>query len=217
MMHFSDRAFLKLFAALVLYLSSLFAANTLGIKLMPFLFDTHLSVSVFSFPIVFIMTDVISEAYSPQIARLFVWAGLSSTIIFLLYSILSLLTPWSVDGTWVKNGYEQVFGISLRMSIASIVAYGFGEFQDVFAFSFFSRLFGKKKFWLRSLLSNIWSQFLDSALFMIIAFAGLYSIETLINMTCVWWAYKVLMGFCYTPLSYLALSYLREDQSTQTK
>jgi hypothetical protein len=38
---------LKIIIALSLYLVSLFAANTLGLKIMPFLFGTHLSVAVF--------------------------------------------------------------------------------------------------------------------------------------------------------------------------
>ena len=53
----------KLIIALTLYIVSLFAANTLGLKTMPFLFGTHLSVSVFFFPFVFLMTDVIGEVY----------------------------------------------------------------------------------------------------------------------------------------------------------
>ena len=51
----------KIAFALTLYLVSLIASNTLGIKLMPFLFGTHLSVAIFAFPIVFLMTDVIGE------------------------------------------------------------------------------------------------------------------------------------------------------------
>ena len=74
----------KIIIALALYLTSLFAANTLGLKIMPFLFGSHLSVGVFSFPIVFLMTDVIGEVYGKKIAKLFVLAGFISTV-FLFY------------------------------------------------------------------------------------------------------------------------------------
>lgn len=196
--------------ALTVYLTSLFAANTLGLKIMPFLFGSHLSVAVFSFPIVFLMTDVIGEVYGKQMAKWFVRAGFISAALFMAYSLLSIWMPWSQEGEWVREGYSQVFGLSVRMSLASLAAFAIAEFQDVFTFFFVKERLGVKYFWLKSLLSNIWSQLLDSAIFMVIAFAGVYSTKTLISIIITWWAYKVLMGFVYTPLSYLGIKLLRE-------
>jgi uncharacterized integral membrane protein (TIGR00697 family) len=199
----------KIMVALTLYLTSLLAANTLGVKLMPFFFGSHLSVALFSFPIVFIMTDLIGEVYGKQMARLFVLAGFISTGLFILYSLLSLAMPWSADGLWAKEAYNQIFGVSLRFSIASLVAYAAGEYQDVFTFFFFTDRWGKKYFWLRSNLSNVWSQLIDSALFNSIAFIGIYSFPVLVSITITWWLYKVVMGILYTPLSYLGIKLLR--------
>lgn len=86
------------------------------------------------------------------------------------------------------------------------------EYQDVVTFFFFKQKLGEKMFWLRSLLSNVWSQFLDTVLFMVIAFAGIYETKTLISIIITWWLYKVLMGFLYTPLSYLSLRVLRTKE-----
>ena len=55
----------KQFIALSIYLTALFAANTLGIKIMPLL-NGHISVAIFWFPIVFLMTDVIGEVYGKE-------------------------------------------------------------------------------------------------------------------------------------------------------
>ena len=49
----------KLLIVLSIYLTSLFAANTLGLKIMPVLFGTHISVGIIAFPFVFITTDII--------------------------------------------------------------------------------------------------------------------------------------------------------------
>ena len=209
MENISQKDFKKILIALTLYLSSLFAANTLGLKIMPFLFHSHLSVSVFSFPIVFIMTDIIGEVYGKKLAKMFVWAGFISTALFILYSLLSLALPWSLDGLWAKEGYNMVFGISARISLASLVAFIIGEYQDVLSFFFIKKFTGEKMFWLRSNLSNLWSQFLDSVIFMIIAFAGVYKTHTLISIIITWWLYKVAMGFLFTPLSYLGIKFLR--------
>lgn len=203
----------KLAIALAIYLTSLFAANTLGLKLMPFLFGTHLSVAVFSFPVVFLTTDVIGEIYGKRIAQGFVLAGFISTVLFILYSLLSLWMPWATDGLWAKEGYTLIFGISARIALASVVAFAIAEYQDVFTFFFLRSRQGEKKFWLRSLLSNMWSQFLDTTLFMLIAFAGMYSWHTLLGIILTWWLYKVTMGALYTPLSYLGIKLLREKET----
>ncbi len=212
MFQLSDNSFRKLILALTLYLTSLFAANTLGLKIMPFLFDSHLSVAVFSFPIVFLMTDVIGEIYGRRMAKFFVLAGFISTAVFMAYSLLSLYMPWSGEGLWVKDSYNQVFGVSLRIAIASLVAFLVAEYQDVFSFFFLREKIGTRYFWLRSILSNLWSQLLDSAIFMLVAFAGtgIYSTNTLISLIVSWWLYKVAMGAFYTPLSYVGLWLLKD-------
>lgn len=216
MIQLSDRAFKKLLAALAVYLTSLFAANTLGLKLMPFIFGTHLSVAVFSFPVVFLMTDVIGEVYGARIAKLFVLAGFISTALFIAYSFLSIAMPWSAAGDWVHKSYNQVFGMSIRIAVASLAAFLIAEYQDVLTFFFFKSKMGEKMFWLRSFLSNLWSQFLDTTIFMVIAFAGFYPTHTLISIIFTWWLYKVAMGLLYTPLSYLGIYLLREPNESKT-
>lgn len=215
MIHLTEHSFKKLVIALAVYLTSLFAANTLGLKIMPFIFGSHLSVAVFSFPVVFLMTDVIGEVYGKRVAKFFVFAGFISTILFIAYSFLSLAMPWSNEGEWARQGYNQIFGISARIAIASIVAFLIAEYQDVVSFFFLREKLAVKYFWLRSLLSNLWSQLLDTTIFMVIAFAGVYSTRTLVSIVITWWLYKVAMGVLYTPLSYLGI-HLLKDKKEQT-
>jgi len=210
MIQLTEYSFKKLIIALAIYLASLFAANTLGLKIMPFIFGSHLSVAVFSFPVVFLMTDVVGEVYGRRAAKFFVMAGFISTALFIAYSFLSLALPWSADGEWARQGYNQIFGISVRMAIASLVAFVIAGYQDVFSFFFFREKLKIKYFWLRSLLSNLWSQLLDATIFMVIAFAGVYPTNTLISIIISWWLYKVAMGALYTPLSYVGIYLLRE-------
>lgn len=201
----------RLVVALAIYITSLIAANTLGIKLMPFLFGTHLSVAIFSFPVVFLMTDVVGEIYGKTVARQFVIAGFVSTLLFVTYTVLSDLMPWSGDkaATWAHGSYDVIFGISARISIASLLAFAVAEYQDVIAFFFFRKKFGSEHFWIRSNLSNIWSQFLDTVIFTVVAFAGIYPWTVIFGIIIPWWLYKVLMGFLYTPLSYVGLKLLK--------
>jgi uncharacterized integral membrane protein (TIGR00697 family) len=208
----TDRSFRKLIIALAVYLTSLFAANTLGLKIMPFIFGSHLSVAVFSFPIVFLMNDVIGEVYGKRIAKYFVLAGFLSTALFIAYSLVSLVMPWSEAGGWVRDGYDQVFGVSVRIALASLAAFLIAQYQDVLSFFFFRDKLKIKYFWLRSSLSNLWSQLLDTTIFMVIAFAGVYSASTLVSIIFSWWLYKVAMGILYTPLSYIGIHLLKDNE-----
>ena len=206
----SERDTKKILIALAVYLASLFAANTLGLKIAPFLFGLHVSVAVFSFPFVFLTTDVIGEIYGKKIAKLFVLCGILATAMFIAYSFISLALPWAAAGEWVHESYNTVFGISVRIAFASLVAFAVAQYQDVLSFFFFKATIGAKYFWLRSNLSNLWSQFLDTVLFMVIAFYGVYSTPALIRIIITWWLFKVAMGFLYTPLSYIGLKLLRD-------
>lgn len=209
----SHQDYKKLFICLTLYITSLFAANSLGIKIMPFIFGTHLSVSIFFFPFIFIMTDIIGEVYGKKISRLFVLSGIISIVIFLFYSFISIMMPWSEKGLWVKDGYNQIFGVTIRISIASVLAFIIASYQDVFSFFFLKEKLGSRYFWLRSNLSNIWSQLLDTIIFMLLAFLGIYSLGTITMMIIPWWIFKVVMGFAYTPLSYLGVYLLKDNKN----
>lgn len=206
----------KLLIALSLYITSLFASNTLGLKLMPFIFGTHLSVSVFFFPFVFITTDVVGQVYGKKMAKFFVWAGFLSIVLFLLYSLISLQMPWSPQGLWAQEGYNTIFGVSFRISIASLLAFVIAEYQDVVTFFFLKKVTKKDRFWFNSNLSNLWSQLLDTLVFMTVAFVGIYSFKIILLMSIPWWIYKVCMGAFYTPLSYVGIYFLRDKEHEHT-
>lgn len=203
----------RLLFVLTLYLTALLASNTLGVKLMPFLFGTHLSTAIFAFPFVFLITDVVGEVFGRETARKFVRLGFWSTAIFLVFNLLSNAMPASHAFTF-NPAYNQIFGLSFRFTLASLVAFVIGEFQDVYTFMWLRQRFQGKWFGLRSTLSNLWSQLLDSVIWFTIAFAGVYSVKTIILTLIPWWLFKVGMGVLYTPFSYLGLKLLRKSNAS---
>ena len=99
--------------------------------------------------------------------------------------------------------------------MASLVAYIIGEYQDIISFFFIKKYTNNKYFWLRSNISNIWSQLLDSSIFMFIAYLGILPVQTIILIIIPWWAYKIFMGFLYTPLSYLGIRLLKGKNNNE--
>ncbi len=215
----SERSLKRLLIALAIYITSLVAANTLGIKLMPFLFGGHLSVGVFMFPVVFLMTDIVGEVYGKKVARFFVFSGIISTLLFIIYNVLSIAAPWAPStNVDLVASYASIFGVSLRFAIASVIAYAVGEYQDVIAFFFAKKRMEEGKipnaFWLRSLLSNLWSQAFDTLLFMSIALYGVVPNTVLLSLMLTWWLYKVFMGLLYTPLAYVGIWLLKGKEES---
>jgi len=199
----------KIFIALTVYLTALFASNTLGIKIMPFLFGTHLSVAIFAFPLVFLTTDVVGEVYGKTTSRAFVRMGFYSILIFLGFNLLSNVAPASANFR-MPEAYGQIFGLSLRFTAASLVAFIVGEYQDVFTFFYIRNKLHGRFFWLRSTISNLWGQLLDTAIWYTIAMAGVYPWKTLILMMIPWWLFKVGMGMAYSPLCYVGIRLLKD-------
>jgi uncharacterized integral membrane protein (TIGR00697 family) len=199
----------KLFFLLAVYIAALFASNLLGMKTMPFFFGTHLSVAVFFIPILFLTTDIVGQTYGKELSKKFVYAGFLALIFFTLGNLLANTLPWSeITYTRIGEAYDTVFGLSWRIGLASLFAFFASEYVDVVTF-----FLGKKiwnNFFFASTFSNIISQAIDTAVFMSIAFLGVFSPEKILMMAIPWWIYKVLGGVLYTPVSYFILSLLRK-------
>lgn len=203
----------KLFYALAVYISALFASNLLGMKTMPFFFGTHLSLAVFFMPIVFITTDIIGQVYGREMSKQFVYAGFLALVFFTLGNFLSNVLPWS-DASYSRiwGAYDTIFSLSLRVSIASLLAYFFSEYIDVVVFFATKKL--TRNFFVASTCSNIISQAIDTTVFMSIAFLWVFAPEKILMMAIPWWIYKVLWGILYTPISYFILSLFSKKWSS---
>ena len=203
----------KILFLLAIYISALFASNLLGMKTMPFLFGTHLSVAVFFLPFVFVTIDIVGQVYGPSVSRMFVRSGFIALVFFLLANILSEYAPWS-ENTYARIGesYDAIFSLSFRVGIASLFAFLTSELIDVWVFFRAKQIFSN--FFIASTLSNIVSQWVDTFFFMVIAFAGVFSPEKILLMSIPWWIYKVLGGVAYTPISYFILSFLSRTWSS---
>lgn len=180
---------------------------------MPFVSGTSLSVSVFFFPFVFLIPDIVGHIYGKKVSQLFLRCGFFSVLLFLLFSFISFYLPWSEKSIWAQESYNLLYSVSARISIASLVAFIISGYQDIFIFFLSKRKFLKKGFWFHSLVSNFWGEALDTFIFMTIAFLGIYPFKTILLISVPWWIYKVSMGFLYTPISYTIIQWLNKDNS----
>lgn len=210
----------KLNLLLSLYIGALFASNLLGGKLMPIGFgDRGLSVAIIMFPFLFLITDIVGEVYGKKKAQGFVKLGLISLSVLLFWQYFALNVPWAVPNEWYagyNEAYKTIFSMSLTFTIASIIAFAFGQYVDVFIYHAIKRIQGNKWIWFRNNLSTIIGQFVDSVMWVFIAFSprlldGSFTPWSLFSIVVVpYWLAKVIFAIIDTPICYLGIRWLRK-------
>ena len=88
----------------------------------------------------------------------------------MLFSFLAIKLPPSVRFKDSEAAYDLIFGQSARIAFASLIAFTISDFVDIIVFQKIREKIGKKALWLRSNLSNFVSQFIDTCLFIFLAF-----------------------------------------------
>lgn len=156
------------------------------------------------FSATFLTTDIIGEIYGKAKAKVAVYIGFFSAIVFLVTIQLALWFP-AAPGDWAQPHMEALFTILPRITVASLTAYFFSNLHDVWAFAFWKKIFPAKKYlWLRNNASTVVSQLVDSTLFAFIAFLGIFPLGVVIEIALTTYILKVIVAVADTPFVYLA-------------
>lgn len=175
------------------------------------------SVAIFVIPLIFTINDIITEVFGRERTRSIIRSGLVVIALILLFSLLATALPPSKRFELSESAYDIVFTYSARIALASLTAFAIAEFLDVFIFARIRERLGKSKLWLRNNASNFISQFVDTTVFMTLAF---YSLERGFNdnvmflwsLILPYWLLKCFMSVIETPLVYIGVNWLKSDQ-----
>jgi hypothetical protein len=119
------------------------------------------SVGMFSFPVTFLLTDLLNEYFGMKAARRVTYLGLGVSLFAFVILGVGAAVPEG-RGFLDDATFNRVFGSSMGAIIASLIAYVVGQFCDIYVFQFFKRLTGNRLLWLRGTGSTVISQLLDS-------------------------------------------------------
>lgn len=155
----------------------------------------------------FLVTDVLSENYGKEEAKKAVKIGFFSLIsMTAIMQVAIKFTPLDIPETLALfKGVQAIFSLMPRLAFASLIAYLFSQFNDVWLYHFIKRKFPNKKFiWMRNNGSTLVSQFIDNILFTTIAFYGVYPFDVILNIFISTYIIKIIVAVCDTPFVYLA-------------
>ena len=161
------------------------------------------------FAATFLITDILSECEGKKEANKAVMLGMFSSLFFLLLSQSWLLFQPS-EGDWAMNSIREIFSNTPRMILASLSVYAVSQLFDVWLYHrwwrFTEKKFGsKRKFlWLRNNGSTLISQLLNTFLFTLFAFYGMYDWPTLWSVFGSSYVIYIFTSLLDTPVLYLA-------------
>lgn len=181
------------------------------------LFGISVSVGIFMVPITFLITDIVAEVYGGKEVKDFIlWWVIVLIIIFLYTALFVSLEPH--ERYHLNSEYTNIFGLSLRMTIASIIAFIFAQWHDLFAFERWKKQTKGKFLWLRNNLSTIVSQAIDTLLFMMIAFYGIspkFTFWFILSLAIPYYLFKIGFAIIDTPFVYLGVRWLRSGKEEE--
>lgn len=150
----------------------------------------------------FLATDILDECYDFKSSKRAVFIGIYSVAIFLLFSQITLLyIPNTLD--YVNNSFENIFSLSIRVSLSSAIMYFIANICDVYIFDALKKKYPKLLF-IRNNVSTILCNCLENFLFTIGAFLGIYDITTCLSIAVGTSIIEIIIAICDTPFLYLA-------------
>lgn len=157
----------------------------------------------------FLVTDILSEIYGKKAANHAVKISIFTNIAFILISqSWFLYTPNAND--WAAPAIQAVFENTPRLMIVGVAVYGISQAFDVWFYHFIwgkttAKLGDSKRgLWIRNNGSTLVSQLLNTALFTIGAFMGIYDFHTLLAIMFSSYIIYIVTSLLDTPAVYLA-------------
>jgi queuosine precursor transporter len=217
----ADRVYLVLVAT---FATLLVLTNIIGPKLFrPPFFELdfwgdpiNLTAGIITYPLTFLVTDIVSEIYGKKRADLMVKLGFAMTLLMLGVVQLSIaLEPavyWSVpdkieDPAGMQLAWESCFGIGGWLVLGSMCAYLVAQLTDNFLFHFWRGLTQGRHLWLRNNGSTIVSQLLDTFIVNSFLFYAAFEWELMrgLKVMLVIYLFKLALAWMDTPLCYLGV------------
>ena len=192
----------------------------------------NMSAGVITWPLIFIMTDIINEYFGiKQVRFLSILAAILISYAFLVVGFAMNLVPsdfWinqtiNNESLNMNNAFSAIFGQGMWIIVGSIVAFLIGQMVDVVIFHRIKKMTGEKMIWLRSTGSTVVSQFVDSFVVLFIAFkiGNGWSWSTVLAVGVVNYMYKFTMAILLTPMIHLLRNrienYVGADTARQMK
>ena len=194
----------------VFFVSVLLISNIASVKIVDlkwFVFDA----GTLLFPLSYILGDILTEVYGYKRARSVIWLGFSMALLMsVIFFVVGKLPP---AADWPnQEAYNAILGLTPRIVCASLIAYFFGQFFNSFILAKMKIWTQGKRLWTRTIGSTLVGELVDSALFILIAFYGVFSKELLVTLIISNYLFKSGVEILFTPITYKVVNFLKKKE-----
>ncbi len=195
------------FAMLVL-LSNIAAGKIMNISI--FNLNIYVPAVVAIYSTTFLLTDAISEIYGKNTAKRAVLAGFIANIFALpLIYIITKIPPADFNVEFAQM-FNEVFRLVPQIIVASMLAYIVSQLHDIYVYHWYKEKTKGRYMWFRNNASTVVSQFIDSSIFITVAFYGVFPFEVIKTMIVYQWIAKVIIALIDTPFLYAVTYFARK-------
>jgi uncharacterized integral membrane protein (TIGR00697 family) len=204
----------------VFFVAVLLISNIASTKIVDFGYFTF-DGGTLLFPLSYIFGDILTEVYGYKNSRKVIWLGFFSAFIMsLVFIVVGILPP--APGWENQSAYEAILGSTPRIVLASLVAYLCGSFSNSIIMAKMKILTKGKHLWTRTIGSTVVGEFIDSTLFILIAFAGVLPSSLLLTLIASNYIFKTMIEILFTPITYRIVRFLKKNEGadvydTETK
>jgi len=191
-----------------IFVMAMTIASLIGAKIIPF-FGIAFSATAIVFPITFLITDVIAEVWGTKRAHQVVWIGFATTVITFIIAWIAILLP-SAPFWQGQEAYAQTLGLVGRIVAGGLIAYLISQHYDVWIYHVFKRRTGNKHLWFRNNASTVISQFINTIIFIPVAFYGVLPNAVILPTILGHFTVKVIFAIADTPFIYLAVAWAKK-------
>jgi len=196
------------------YVCVLLCANLIGAAKvttlhLPLVGSVTFMAGVLFFPISYFFGDVLTEVYGYARDRRTVWAGFGALLFASLMSMVIVKLPPADFWADKQAAVETIFGSTPRIVAASITAFWCGSFVNSYILAKLKILTQGRWLWLRTIGSTVCGELVDSVLFYVIAFAGVWTVQELITVTATQYVLKSTWEVIATPATYRLVGFLK--------
>ncbi|RIH83161.1 queuosine precursor transporter [Calidithermus roseus] len=185
-------------------------ASTKVVLLGPFTFDG----GTILFPLAYIFGDVLTEVYGYKRSRRVIWTGffllMLATLTFGLVNLLP--TPADPQSQSAAQAFSTILGLVPRIVLGSLVAYWAGEFVNSFVLAKLKLATQGRWLWTRTIGSTLVGQGIDTGIFLLIAFYGVWDSSLLWTVFVSNYVFKVGVEVLFTPLTYAVVGFLKKHE-----
>lgn len=191
----------------VFFVSVLLISNVASTKIVDlkwFTFDG----GTLLFPLSYIFGDILTEVYGYRKSRSVIWLGFFMALLMsVVFIIIGKLPPAADWGN--QSAYDAILGLTPRIVLASLVAYFCGSFSNSFILAKMKILTKGKMLWTRTIGSTLVGEFVDSTLFILIAFLGILPNSLLLTLIISNYVFKTGVEILFTPITYKVIRFLK--------